>query len=393
MASSVAAPAAAPASGDGFDENLVVIIDNGSGVCKAGLSCDAKPRAVFHEVTGRPRRPYQKELGGPEKIFFGNEVCDQLNKLVISYPLENGIIENFEHMELLWDYTFRQVLRVDPSRHPVLLTEPPYNPKANREQICEIMFEVFGVPSLNISIQGVLALLGQGRTTGLVLDSGEGVTHTIPIFDGFGLPHCINRLDLAGRELNTLLAKLLAQQNLCFTKTSQQHAVREMKERHCYVALDPATEFADSVGFRLPDGKDIVLTDERWKCPEALFDPGLVGIESHGVAGLVWESISHCDIDVRTTLLQNVVLSGGCTMFPGFPERMAKELRALAPAASAPKIRCLMSKDKDQRNAVWIGGQVSANIREVQESLWMTIEEYDEYGASFMHDKVAVKYS
>merc|ERR1719401_2672529 len=163
----------------------------------------------------------------------------------LHYPLENGIIENFDEMVQLWDYTFYEKMKANPARHPILLTEPPYNPKPNRERMVEIMFEVFEVPMLNISIQGVLALLGQGRTTGLVLDSGEGVTHTIPIFDGFGLPHCINRLDLAGRELNTLLAKLLAQESVCLTTTTEQHHVRMMKEQHCYVAMDPTSEQAE----------------------------------------------------------------------------------------------------------------------------------------------------
>merc|ERR1719333_46998 len=155
-------------------------------------------------------------------------------------------------MELLWEKTFIDFLDVNPQEHWVLLTEPPYNPKPNREKMVETMFETFGVPSLNVSIQGVLALLGQGRTTGLVLDSGEGVTHTIPIFDGFGLPHCINRLDLAGRELNTLLAKLLAQEGTCLTTTTDQHHVRLMKEKHCYVALDPSSEFAETVSYKIP---------------------------------------------------------------------------------------------------------------------------------------------
>merc|ERR1719281_1410725 len=135
-------------------------------------------------------------------------------------------------------------LKVNPADHPVLLTEKPYNPKVSRERMVEIMFETFGVPSLNISIQGVLALLGQGRTTGLVLDSGDGVTHTIPIFDGFGMPHCINRLDLAGRDLTVLLAKLLAQESYCLTTTSDMDQVRCMKEKLCYVSVDPSTEFA-----------------------------------------------------------------------------------------------------------------------------------------------------
>lgn len=323
--------------------------------------------------------------------YFGDEVNEIRNKLAISYPLENGIIENFEQMELVWEYTFFDQLKVNPNRHAVLLTEPPYNPKPNREKMVEIMFEAFGVPSLNISIQGVLALLGQGRTTGLVLDSGEGVTHTIPIFDGFGLPHCINRLDLAGRELNTLLAKLLAQEGICLTTTVDQHHVRVMKEKHCYCAVEPASEFAETVVYTLPDGREVPLTDERWKCPEALFHPSLVGLESMGVAGLVWESISRCDIDVRKTLLSNVVLSGGSTMFPGFSERLTKELRGYAPTASQANIRVVQSKD--QKYAVWSGAQVFASLRSMQEEQWMTIEDYDEYGVSFIHDKIAVRYT
>jgi len=374
---------------DGIDEDVVVIIDNGSGVCKAGLSCDEAPKTVFPEVVGRPRKVWKSSLD--RDIYYGDEINEIRNKLAVMYPLENGIIENFEHMELLWEYTFFDQLKVNPSKHPILLTEPPYNPKPNREKMVEIMFEAFGVPSLNISIQGVLALLGQGRTTGLVLDSGEGVTHTIPIFDGYGLPHCINRLDLAGRELNTLLAKLLAQEGLCLTTTVEQHHVRMMKEKHCYCALDPASEFAETVTYELPGGRRVPLTDERWKCPEALFNPSLVGLESMGVAGLVWESISRCDIDVRKTLLSNVVLSGGSTMFPGFTERLTKELRGFAPTASQANIRVVQSKE--QKFAVWSGAQVFASLRSMQEEQWMTIEDYDEYGVSFIHDKIAVRYS
>jgi len=374
---------------DGIDEDVVVIIDNGSGVCKAGLSCDEAPKSVFQEIIGQPRKVWRS--GMDKDTYFGDEVNEVRNKLAISYPLENGIIENFEHMELLWEYTFFEQLKVNPNKHPVLLTEPPYNPRPNREKMVEIMFEAFGVPSLNISIQGVLALLGQGRTTGIVLDCGEGVTNTIPIFDGYGLPHCINRLDLAGRELNTLLAKLLAQEGTCLTTTLEQHHVRLMKEQHCYVAIDPSQEYAETVKYQIPGGKEVQLTEERWKCPEALFNPSLVGLESMGVAGLVWESISRCDIDVRRTLLSNVVLSGGSTMFPGFPERLTKELRGYAPTASQANIRVVHSKD--QKYAVWSGAQVFASLRSMQEDQWMTIEDYDEYGVSFIHDKIAVKYS
>jgi len=370
-------------------DEVAVIIDNGSGTCKAGLSTDDSPTHIFPEILGKPRKVWEKSLD--KEVYFGDEVSDVRNKLSVFYPLENGIIENFNDMELLWEYTFMDQLKVDPRDHPVLLTEPPYNPKVSRERMVEIMFETFGVPSLNISIQGVLALLGQGRTTGLVLDSGEGVTHTIPIFDGFGIPAGINRLDLAGRELNTLLAKLLAQEGTCLTSTTDQHHVRLMKEKHCYCAIDPAKEWAESINYKLPDGREIALTDERWKCPEALFNPSIIGLESLGIGGLVWESISRCEIDIRKTMLSNVILSGGSTMFPGFSDRLNRELRGYAPTASQANIRIVQSKD--QKHAVWTGAQVFATLRSMQEDQWMTYEDYDEYGANFIHDKIAVKYN
>jgi actin beta/gamma 1 len=376
---------------DEYDDDApVIIIDNGSGVCKAGLSTTQQPTVVFPEIIGRPRERWRAALD--RDFYCGDEVAEHRSKLSVAYPLQNGIIENFDEMQLLWDHTFT-ALGVDAREHPVLLTEPPYNPKANRERMVEIMFEYYMVPTLNISIQGVLALLGQGRTTGLVLDSGEGVTHTIPVWEGYGFTPHIRRLDLAGRDLNTLLAKLLAQEGTSLTTTEAQHHVRIMKETHCYCALDPASEFAEAVQYTLPDGREVTLQDERWRCPEALFNPSMAGIESQGVAGLVWDSINGCDIDTRRNLLNNVVLSGGSTMFPGFSERLAKDLKEKAPTAAQANIKVVQTRDQNQKYAVWSGAQVFASLRGMQDDQWMTIEDYDEFGASFIHDKIAVKFS
>lgn len=383
---------------DHIPEDVCIILDNGSGMCKAGLSSEEKPGHVFPEVLGRPRGQWEGKMD--KEFYVGDEAIDSSLFCRLHWPLENGIIESFDEMTSIWEYTFFDRLQANPMRHPILLTEPPYNPKPNRERMVEIMFETFEVPCLNVSIQGVLALLGQGRTTGIVLDSGEGVTHTIPIFDGFGLPHCINRMDIAGRELNTLLGKLLAtpergSDSLSLVKTKEQVHLRNMKEQHCYVALDPNSEYGSetAASYKLPDGRNINLREERWRTPEALFTPSLVGLESetHGVAGMVWDSISRCDIDTRRTLQSNVVLSGGSTMFPGFSERLTRELRLLAPTASQAGIRVIPSKD--QKNAVWSGAQVFASLRSMQEDLWISFEDYEEHGAQIIHDKIQVKYS
>eukprot|EP00929_Paragymnodinium_shiwhaense_P002044 TRINITY_DN102239_c0_g1_i1.p1 TRINITY_DN102239_c0_g1~~TRINITY_DN102239_c0_g1_i1.p1 ORF type:complete len:392 (+),score=121.00 TRINITY_DN102239_c0_g1_i1:76-1251(+) len=377
---------------DGAEEEemseQIIIIDNGTGVCKAGMSTDETPQHIFPEIVGKLRKG--QEAPDSKAYYFGEEVNQLRGKLKSTFPIESGIIENFEHMELLWEYTFCERLQVDPAQHAVMLTEPPYNPNPNREKIVEIMFETFGVPMLNISLQGVLALLGQGRTSGLVVDSGEGVTHTMPIYEGYGIPHCVNRIDVAGRELNTLLAKLLACEGTSLCTSQEQHHVRLMKEQHCYVSLDPSKEFAEPATYRLPDGRDIKLADERWKCPEALFNPAIIGLESYGVAGIVWKSISDSEIDMRKTLQSNIVVSGGSTMFEGFRQRLKKELQLLAPTASQSSLKVL--EVKTPQYAVWTGAQVSASLKNLQEDTWMAMEDYDEYGASFIHDKVALKY-
>jgi len=371
------------------DDSPVVIIDAGSGICKAGLSTSRTPTHVFADVVGRPRARWQSSFD--TDLFCGDDVGPHRSKLAFSYPVQNGIIENFDDMQRIWDHTF-SLLDVNASDHPVLITEPPYNPRPNRERMVEMMFEYYLVPSLNVSIQGVLALFGHGRSTGLVLDSGEGVTHTIPIYEGFGLTPSIQRLDLGGRDLNTLLAKLLAKEGVSLTTTDAQHQVRLMKEKHCYCALDPTLEYAEPVQVVLPDGREVTLEDERWKCPEALFNPSIGGMESIGVAGLVWESVSKCDIHTRRSLLSNIVLSGGSTMFRGFAERLTSDLRDRAPTAAQADIKIVPPQDRHDF-AVWNGAQVFAELRHIQPGQWMTCEDYDEFGASYIHDKISVRFS
>ncbi|XP_029430319.1 actin-85C-like [Rhinatrema bivittatum] len=364
-----------------------VVLDNGSGLIKVGLSGDMKPRFTYSNIIGRPKTKCVM-IGVTQKDFYiGDEAQAKRGILSIKYPVEHGIVTSWEDMELIWKHVYENDLRMRSSERPILVTEVPLNPLSNREKMTQLLFENFKVPAMYVAIQAVLALYASGRITGCVMDSGDGVSHTVPVFEGYCLPHAVLRLDLAGADLTDYLMRILTESGVSFVSTAEKEIVRDIKEKICYVAIDIETEIAKMPSevekeYKLPDGSLVKVQNQRFRCPEILFAPSCIGIEAPGIDKLCSNTIMKCDIDLRAMFYCNIVLSGGSSLFPGMSERLAKEMKKMLPACTSLKVFA----PPERKISTWMGGSILSSLSAFQQ-MWVTAEEFNEVGPNIVHRK------
>jgi len=365
----------------------IVVIDNGTENCKAGFAGEDAPRSVFRCQMGSPRNAALLVGLGHKRDYIGDESVNRRGALVLRYPMEDGIVTNWDDMEKFWFHTFYNELRVAPEEHPVILTETPSNPKANREKMTQIMFESFEVPAMYVAMQPVLSLISTGRTFGIVFECGDRTSHVVPIHDGYALRYGIEKLEFSGRKLTDNLMKIMSGRGYSFSTAAEREIVKDIKEKLTYVASDFGKEMCKASSsveraYVLPDGGTITIGNERFRCPEALFKPSLMDLDSVGIHEAVYNSIMQCDVDRRLNMYENVVLSGGSTMFPGIAERMYQELSALAP--STMKVKLVASPER--KYSAWIGGSV-VGYQSTFKQLCISKDEYAEFGPHVVQSK------
>ncbi|KAK4535788.1 hypothetical protein CDCA_CDCA06G1813 [Cyanidium caldarium] len=381
-----------------------LVVDVGTGFIKAGFAGEERPTAIMPNCVGRSRLtaipgmqstisapPHTTAAAKEDGVFVGQEALNKRGAgLTLRYPVEHGVVTDWADAERVWHHLFFYELRADPADHPVLLTEAPLNPRRNRERLASVMFEAFHVPAFFVAVQAVLSLYAAGRTTGVVLDMGDGVSHVVPVYEGYSLPHAVQRLNLAGRDLTEYTAKLMGEcgSGTPLRTSAEKEIAREIKERYAYVARDFEQEVQrferDPKAFQrqhaMPDGQVVTVDEVAFRVPECLFQPALLGLEAPGVDALVHEAVQKCDMDLRRSLYGNVVVSGGTSMLSGMPERLRMELQKRVPA----NVKVKVVAPPDRKYAVFQGGSVLAGLETFQQ-MWITREEYEEFGANIVH--------
>lgn len=396
-------------------QRTTIVMDNGTGYTKMGFAgmgatSNHVPSFVIPTVIAQPKKNQKGSLGDLQ-YWIGNEAETRRKTLNVSSPIQDGVIEDWDMMEKFWNRCIYGYLQCNPENHYMLLTEPPLNPPENREYSAEIMFETFQVPGLYIGVQAVLALIASKVAekadkvmTGTVVDSGDGVTHVIPVVDGYVIGSCIRHVPLAGSHITGFISQMLRERKEPIPPVDIKSVARTIKERFCYAVpkLDKEFEKYDKNPkdkFKVYEGKsregDTYKVDvgyERFLGPELFFNPEIFSDEhTIPLPDLVDSCIQESPIDSRRLLYRNICLSGGSTMFKDFGRRLEKDIKKLTkgriaavnesnPKANVKDIEVNVITHRMQRFAVWFGGAMLSQLPQFQEMV-ITKEDYEEHGA------------
>uniref|UniRef100_A0A672RPW5 Actin-like protein 6A n=1 Tax=Sinocyclocheilus grahami TaxID=75366 RepID=A0A672RPW5_SINGR len=422
----------------GGDEVGALVFDMGSYSVRAGYAGEDCPKADFPTVIGVTldredgstpmETDGEKGKSGTTYYIDTNQLRVPRENMEVMSPLKNGMIEDWDSFQAILDHTYKMHFKSEPSLHPVLMSEASWNTRAKREKLTELMFEHYNIPAFFLCKSAVLSAFANGRSTGLVLDSGATHTTAIPVHDGYVLQQGIVKSPLAGdfmsmqcRELfqelgveivppYVIASKVRIAQLKCSKKIREgTPASWKKKEKlpqvnrswHNYMCNTVIQDFQASVlqvsdssydeqvaaqmptvHYELPNGYNCDFGAERLKIPEGLFDPsnakGLSGNTMLGVSHVVTTSVGMCDIDIRPGLYGSVVVTGGNTLIQGFTDRINRELSQKTPPSMRLKL-IANNTTVERRFSAWIGGSILASLGTFQQ-MWISKQEYEEGG-------------
>jgi actin beta/gamma 1 len=357
--------------GNCMREDFAIFMDNGSSLTKAGNHDHYQPRSVFATCVGVPLPTSNLE----SDYYFGDAALERKDQLQVCYPVKRGIITDCDQIAKLWEHTFYHELRMPPEDRPVMLTEPICNPKYMREKMVEILCETFYPQAFYLVDTSKLNLLHKGFTTGVSVEIGGGIASVVPFYEGYSIRPAAETIPLAGQDLTTHLQNELHKRG---HQVSDQEA-EQIKISKCYVAEKGHLESLNSnivQSYTCSNGQQITLGNELFMCPEAIFQPSLLGLEVPGLHELVYQSIMKCDSGIREYLFTNICIGGGSSDFPGFQDRLQREIEYLVPSDMRVKVH----GGPSNRNTVWEGAS-----RFCDDANWIPHREYLDSGSYIVH--------
>ena len=312
-----------------------IIVDIGSAYVKVGFAGESGPRFVFPCLTGTEK--YQAVMAdvSTRSIYVGDDAMKMRGVLKVSHPIQRGTIMSWEDYYEILNHIFYTLLRIENlSQYPIFYVEPLFIPKETKEYIARVLFETHRVHSLIMIPSPILALFSVGLTTGLVIESGHGITSIVPIINGQIYHQAVQKLNLAGSDIINNLKTLLMREGISMSSSAVDEILREITEKNCYFVLDPNSppQHLMSYNYPMPDGSTISIPPHvLYQSPEALFQPTAINSNLPGLPQATINSLYNTNASHWSELLSHIVLAGGNLSYPGFEERFKSDLTSLLP--------------------------------------------------------------
>jgi actin-like protein 6A len=419
--------------------NNPLVVNVGGFCTRAGEAGDDMPKAVFPSNLGCVVSAESKNMIGEgptsigeaddiiartpnRRIYYvdANELAVYRSGMEILSPIIKGVVNDWDGLEKLWDYAFYKCLGVDPAGKPLLFTESLLTSKDHREKLTEIIFEKYKPSGFFVAKEPTLSSFACGRSTSLVVDSGADMTLVTAVHDGYALQRTMSRSNVAGNFITDALNSNIQPRVQHFGEirpkylfSKRQHKgkweisliprkdatvsyhnyqvkliLNDLKETLCRVSEEPFDESSavSLQSYELPDGNIIQLEKEKYRVTELMFQTGSHGSHSQStrLQEMVINTITHSDADIHKDLYGNIIVTGGNSLFKGYPERLQKELTT---RVTTNPIKIIASPNSAERRfSTWIGGSILASVGSFHQ-MWMSKEEYEEVGKTLVHSK------
>jgi centractin len=377
---------------------LPIVLDIGSGEIKAGFSGEEKPKIIFKNIIGEPK--YKKVLHAFNKenqeinVQYIGEDCDKnMGVIKLKNPVRHGIFSNEQDILSIFNYIYSKLglNSEEIQQHPLLVTEPLLNPYTNREKIASTLFESLGAPAVFFASQPILSLFSTSSTSGTVLESGEGVTQSCVVYEGFSLPNSYERFDYGGADVSEYLKLLLKKKGYNFYNSTEFRLVNEIKENSCFclsnnlnIDINDAKKGLNRnpINYYLPDGTSISIGEERLLAPEILFNTEYMGKEYLSLSDIIMSSINKVEIQLRQKLYENILLSGGNTAFRGLKDKLTDEIKNKA----YKNLKINLKSTPKPEYCCWLGGNIISTL-EIFKKMCVNKNEWNEKGTKIVHIK------